>query len=172
MRETVERVDMIAFPHQIVAQGQRVPRDTGCVFPFGSGGRDVRVRLLTDDPEKAEACGAMLKEWGLPYLPEVLRMPRVQATFAMDLLAKPERMVTLPAGDPRRQMFAGHAEVPRWIKFGGDLLMLETLEKADVLAFARWFDVKARRAAHYKQAKPPSLTELADAGEIETIEAG
>jgi len=160
---------VIAFPNQIAAVGRKVPRDTGCVFPWGSGGRDVRVRLLTDDPEKAAACGDELCEWGLPYLPVFLALPQVKATFAFDLLAHGEPMAKIPLNDPRRQMFAGHDVVPKWIRFGGDPLMLETLDKQDVLAFARWYDEKARRAVANRKAKPPTLTDLADAGEIETI---
>ena len=160
---------MIALANQVMGQGQVVPLDTGCVFPWGSGGRDVRVRLLTGDPEKAADCGEKLRQGGLPYMPEILAMPRSKATFAFDLLAKPEKMASLPLSDPRRRMFAGYDEVPRLIRFGGDIVMLETTDKQDVLAFSRWFDKFARREVAFKKTPPPSLSQLADAGEIETI---
>lgn len=160
---------MIALANQIMGQGQMFPRDTGCVFPWGSGGRDVRVRLLTGDPDKAADCGAKLHEWGLPFVREAIVMPRSQATFAFDFSAKPEKMSDLLRNDPRHQIFAGYDTVPRFIRFGGDILMLETLEKPDVMAFSRWFDKAARKEVAFKKAKPPSLTQLADAGEIQTI---
>lgn len=160
---------MIALASQFARRTQILPMDTGCVFPWGSGGRDVRVRLLTSDPDKARACGDKLRQWGLPYMPEVLAMPRSQATFAFDLLAKGDPMASLPLHDPRHQMFAGHATVPRFIRFGGDVLMLETTEKPDVMAFSQWFDKAAKREVAFKKPKPPTLSQLADAGEIQTI---
>jgi len=162
---------MIAFPHQTVSQGEQLPMDTGCVFPHGKGGRDVRVRLMTADPDDAVACGAKLREWGLPHRPEIIGKPRTRATFAFDLMGKGEPMAAIPADDLRRKIFAGQPVVPRWIKFGGCLVMLETTEREEIAAFARWFDVVARREVHYKKPKPPSIADRADAGEIETFDA-
>ncbi len=148
---------MIALPFQSVAP-RIIPLDTGCVFPFGANGRDVRIRLLTADPAKAAACGEALRKWGLPYMPEIVAMPRVRGLVALDLAARGVYYPELGREGPRK------------IFFGGDAVVLETLDAENIPRFARWYDEKARAAVRAKDSKPKSLTDLADAGEIETID--
>jgi hypothetical protein len=147
---------MIAFPSRLHAKPRVTAMDTGCIFPFGKKG-DVRLRLLTDNPVKAQACGENLRKWGLLWMPEIITQPKNQGLLALDLAAKPEL-------DP----YLGR-EAPKKITFGGDFLILETLEPEDIVRFAKWYDQKARAAVAYAPEKPKSLNDLANAGEIETI---
>jgi len=172
---------MIAIPsHLARMQKPRVTgRDTGCVFPHGVHG-DVRVRLLTDDPEKAAACGARLHEWGLPLVRELIALPRRLCVAALNLEARPvvyaKYLKIMHEGtakdEVRGRMDRGEVSGPRPIAFGYDIVMLDTVEREDVRRFARWYDEKARGAVAAKAPKPASLSDLADAGEIETIDAG
>ena len=152
---------MIAFARHLAqqCQPQVAARDTGCVFPHGVHG-DVRVRLLTDNPDKAAACGRKLHEWGLPLIPELIAMPRTQGVIALDLAARPVYYRELGRMGPRQ------------VRFGGDALVLETMDVEDLRRFARWYDEKARAAARAKAPETPSLAAMADAGEIETFDAG
>lgn len=137
-----------------------MPRDTGVVFQHGVGGRDVRVRLLTEDADKAAACGDRLAEWGLKRVRQWVVVPRPASAMAVNPFRPKEFVPELGAAD----------FVP--IRFGRDIIILDTVDKDDVLRFARWMCERHERAERARAGGMPSLKALADAGEIETISAG
>ncbi len=151
---------MIAIPSQFMQTNRVLPRDTGVVFPWGCRGEDVRIHLMTDSDAKAAACGERLHEWGLPQL------------HAVRIVGSQMRgIVVVNPWQPR-----GPDGTPRPVRFGGDVIVLETQVPENVVRFARWL-VERLAAQERAQAvadakKPPSLSALADAGEIETFDAG
>jgi len=134
---------------QTAIAAQMRPWYTGCVFPHGKGNRDVRVYLMTDNPIKAEALGNRLHEWGLPRIGRLLEPPRLETAMVFNPFMPPE-------WDERLQM-----KVPKFIKFGGDALLLETAEREDVFRFAKWMIEKNVAIEQAQPAKPKSLTDLA-----------
>lgn len=165
----------MTFPSAFLARDRPVqvmPYDTGCVFPHGVGGRNVRVRLMTDNPVKAQALGVRLQQWGLPLLPSPLIVLELNLPIA-----------TNPWGERKKvPEFGGEVAEPP-IRFAGCMICLEMADASDprtirenVVRFARWMcernaaEKKARADAEAKA--PPTLEKLADAGEIETFDAG
>ena len=149
---------MIAFANKAAT----LPVDVGCIFPYGRGNRHLRIYLITNDPLDAQACGLRFQSWGLPadqrLVQEVaLKTAIVQNPFQPKQYEPLLNQVTFPV-----------------IKFGGHPLALGTTDSEEVVAFARWLTHHYTREKREKEAAkakaPPSLNDLADAGEIETIE--
>ncbi len=149
---------MIALPSQIAQQHtpQRVPVDTECVFPHAKTG-DVRVYLMTDNPAKAATLGARLQGFGLPCVRQFIKPPRIEGAVVFNPWAPKVK------GPDGNMMF-------RPIRFGDDMMILSSTDPEDVVRFAKWLTDKNAEARRHKPKKPASLTDLADAGEIETIE--
>ncbi len=147
---------MIALPSQIAQQHmpQRVPVDTECVFPHAKTG-DVRVYLMTDNPAKAASLGQRLQGFGLPRIRQFIKSPHVEGAVVFNPWAPKVK------GPDGRMMF-------RPIRFGEDMMILSSKDPEDVVRFARWLTDKN---AEHKSKGPVSLKQLADEGEIETIEA-
>ena len=148
---------MIAFANKAAT----MPVDVGCIFPYGKGGRHLRIYLITDDALDAQACGMRFQDWGLPadqrlIMDTRLKTALVQNPFQPQQYEPILNQVTFPV-----------------VKFAGKPLALGTDDREEVFAFAKWLvehNTQERRAKDEAKAKaPPSLTDLADAGEIETI---
>ena len=150
---------MIAFANKAAT----MPVDVGCIFPYGKGGRHLRVYLITDDPLEAQACGMRFQDWGLPADQRLISPANLKTAIVQNPF-KPKKY------EPLLQQWTFPV-----IKFGGHPLALGTTDSDEVVAFARWLVDqygRERRAKDEAKAKaPPSLTDLADAGEIESIEA-
>lgn len=141
---------MVAYAPQ--AQQMR-PMDTGVIFN-GS----VRVWLMTDDPFEASQCGARLHELGLPRQMRLIQAPAVKGLFAVN----PE--------SPKVWSQKLGREVPQFLKYKNSPMILETTDPMDLMRFYKWLHQKNPKVA--KPKKPVSLNGLAEAGEIETIDAG
>ena len=145
---------MVAYAQQ--TQRMR-PMDTGAIF-----NGNVRVWLFTNDAMDAEACGVRLNELGLPQ--SSLRMFRPGARrwlFACNT-DFPEDRIRKPDGTTQEKI------IPLFYR--GRAMILDTEEKKYRQMFYRWLHDKNLNVPQSKG--PTSLKGLADAGEIETIDAG
>ena len=129
------------------------PRDTGAIFD----GR-VRIWLLTDDPLLAAHCGAKLHELGLPREMRLIQRPRVRGMMAVNPHVPPH-------WEPKLK-----ANVPEFLRYAGAIMVLETEDMMDLSRFYNWLHAKNPNVP--KQEGPKSLNQLANEGEIETIDAG
>lgn len=128
------------------------PMDTGAIF-----NGNVRVWLFTDDALEAAACGRKLHELGLPRQLALIQRPSVQGMFAIN-----------PNVPPRYKPGVGN--VPEFLHWRGRPMVLETQDPMDLMRFFKW--LHAKNPEVQKAQKPASLQDLADAGEIETFDAG
>ena len=135
------------------AAGQPRPMDTGAVF-----NGDVRIWLMTNDPITADQCGKKLHELGLPREIRLIHGPRVMGMFALN-----------PHVPPRWDA-KWRIHVPQLLTFANCPIILETRDKMNLMRFYKFLHSKNPNTP--KPKNPSSLTELADAGEIETIDAG
>ncbi len=142
---------MVAYAE---AQSEQMrPMDTGAIF----NGK-VRVWLFTDDPLEAAACGKKLHELGLPRQVQLIQRPSVRGMFALNPLAE-------PTWNPKLR-----TNVPQFLRWRGRPMILETEDRMDLQRFYNWLHAKNPNVP--KPKGPPSLADLADAGEIESIDAG
>lgn len=148
---------------QLVQKRQRVqPVDVGCIFPYGRGGRNLRVYLITDNPLQAASLGNKLADWGLIRDDQLVINPGLQQSALVQNFWKRKQFEPL----------LGQVDFPV-VKFGGQPIALGTTDREEVVAFARWLTekfTKTKLAAEAAKKAEPSLKNLADAGEIETIE--
>jgi len=137
-----------------------MPVDVGCIFPHGRGGRHLRIYLITDDALEAQACGLRFQRWGLPADLRLIQEARLKTALVQNPF------------QPKQYEPLLEQETFPVVKFGGHPLALGTDDREEVFTFAKWLvehNTKEKRAK--EAAKTPSLTDMADAGEIETIEA-
>ncbi len=133
---------------------QARPMDTGVMFD----GR-VRIWLFTDDPQAASACGRKLEELGLPRTLRLIRTSSVCGCFAINPNVEPR-------WNPQQR-----CRVPEFLRYRQWPILLETQETMDIQRFYNWLHANNPNVPPPKQGPPP-LTELADAGEIESFDAG
>jgi len=133
------------------------PMDTGAIFD----GR-VRIWVLTDDPQEADACGAKFHELGLPrelvlrLRPLTRPLPAINTEVSMPEAVR--KKLGVPAG--------AKAHPP--LRWRGRVLLLETDRESDLERFYKFLHSKNPNVP--KADKPKSLSQLADEGVIETIE--
>lgn len=148
---------MIALPEQLPAAGRQRMLDTGVTFD----GR-VRVWLICEVRADAEALGAKLHEMGLPQTPVRRLRPEGRWKYAINTNVPPV---------PVRQMgMTGTAKVP--LMYRKCPIVLETDKESDLNRFFKWLHGKN---PNHKAPAPKdrmSLNQLADDGEIDTIDAG
>jgi hypothetical protein len=130
------------------------PIDTGATF-----NGNVRVWLFTNDPAEARACGAKLHELGLPLDLRLIQMPRVTGAFAINPNCRPH-------WDRRARRM-----VPEFLKYRQSPIILETKDSMDLQRFYKWLHAKNPNVTPAQPARP-SLKDLADAGELDSFDAG
>lgn len=117
------------------------PHECGATFHNG-----VKVRLLCSAPQTARAFGALCVEQGLrAYEPGGLRLPQIAC---------------VPVVNEK-------GEFIRWK--GRYIILLETEDRMNLVRFVNW--LRGTFKTPEPEKKQGLLTELADAGEIDTIEA-
>ena len=137
------------------------PVDCGVIFPYGRGGRNLRVFLLTGNAVDALGLGQRLVEWGLIHDPKLIMDSHLETALVQNYQQS-----------KRFEPMLGRVDFPL-IKFAGAPIGLGTRDPEEVMAFSRWLVEKNDRARAEKEAKQKAevtLKNLADAGEIETIE--
>ncbi len=133
---------MVAPAANMPLRMQGNAHECGCMFHDG-----VKVRLLCLNPATARLFGTVCVEHGLrPYEPSGLISPQLKV---MPLVNEQGGFVRW------RQRF---------------IILLETEDSMNVARFRNW--LRDSFKAPEPEKKPPSLNDLAEAGEIETLDAG
>ena len=141
------RISISGLPKEAMG---KYPHDTGCRF------QGAKVRLMTKDSMMAFQLGNSLHAKGLP------REPAEQ-------LVRPEVRV-MPVALTRDA--AGRVVYLCWPnQASGDIVCLETTDTMLREPFLRWLKDLYIKAQAPEPEKPKTLTDLANEGEIETIDA-
>lgn len=124
---------------------QRVPRDTGVVFPasLSHSGADCRIYVITNRPGKARTFAQWLTQRGLPARAAPLVQPlRCRGCIVQDVTAEKALVPML-----------GSKEYPP-MTWHGAPIVLQTQHYEDMVGLSRWLAAErlaAREAAHNAQ---------------------